>query len=296
MAGLGQIDSDGDGLSDAHEVALGTDPQEADGDGDNISDGEEILNYGTNPYTATTPEELSQLHITQPYNQEVLPPGQQVFTGRGEPGSTIIAYMIDDIGQNLPIGEAEVDETGKYQILTEALAPGDYSVFTTSVGGYYNVVEDLSQFLKLSVADSSPVATPQPVEGSLKNGQVLEAADVELSLKVDESKNDRLVYVTWQSALYSQTLIADADEENISTQPPTALPAGKHEVTWYVVDTEENFKSSPERLSFNVRSVAFLSGDTQGQGFVKIVLGGVIVFFVISLFALMLRRKPEVRN
>ena len=42
---LPNVDSDGDGVIDAWEQLLGTDPQVADSDGDGCSDGEEILGY-----------------------------------------------------------------------------------------------------------------------------------------------------------------------------------------------------------------------------------------------------------
>ena len=49
---LGCIDSlkdtDGDGISDAEEAELGTDPEDDDSDGDGISDSEE-LDLGTDP-------------------------------------------------------------------------------------------------------------------------------------------------------------------------------------------------------------------------------------------------------
>ena len=43
------IDSDNDGLSDAEEADIGTDPNNADTDGDGISDGDEVIHYGTDP-------------------------------------------------------------------------------------------------------------------------------------------------------------------------------------------------------------------------------------------------------
>lgn len=43
-----RTDSDGDGLTDAHEKALGTDPHNPDTDGDGVSDGDEVA-AGTNP-------------------------------------------------------------------------------------------------------------------------------------------------------------------------------------------------------------------------------------------------------
>ena len=42
---LPNVDSDGDGVIDAWEDLLGTDPQDADSDGDGCTDGEEILGY-----------------------------------------------------------------------------------------------------------------------------------------------------------------------------------------------------------------------------------------------------------
>jgi hypothetical protein len=47
-------DSDGDGLTDAQEAALGTDPHDADTDNDGLTDGAEVNTYGTNPLDADT--------------------------------------------------------------------------------------------------------------------------------------------------------------------------------------------------------------------------------------------------
>ena len=49
----GSTDSDGDGLTDDEEAAIGTDPQSADTDGDGLSDAEEI-GRGTNPLNEDT--------------------------------------------------------------------------------------------------------------------------------------------------------------------------------------------------------------------------------------------------
>ena len=46
-------DTDGDGLSDAEEAELGTDPEEADSDDDGLTDGEEI-DLGTDPLDEDT--------------------------------------------------------------------------------------------------------------------------------------------------------------------------------------------------------------------------------------------------
>ncbi|MBL7471185.1 hypothetical protein IS446_00140, partial [Robertkochia sp. 1368] len=48
-------DSDGDGLTDAQETTLGTDPNNADTDGDGINDGQEVNTDNTDPLNACSP-------------------------------------------------------------------------------------------------------------------------------------------------------------------------------------------------------------------------------------------------
>jgi outer membrane protein OmpA-like peptidoglycan-associated protein len=50
----GPLDSDDDGLSDAREGELGTDPYDPDTDDDGLTDGEEVNTYGTDPLNADT--------------------------------------------------------------------------------------------------------------------------------------------------------------------------------------------------------------------------------------------------
>ena len=52
-AAIGQQDSDGDGLTDAHEIEIGTDPFNPDTDGDELLDGDEVLR-GTDPLNPDT--------------------------------------------------------------------------------------------------------------------------------------------------------------------------------------------------------------------------------------------------
>ncbi|MFT4040217.1 MAG: thrombospondin type 3 repeat-containing protein [Thermomicrobiales bacterium] len=53
-ANAAEIDSDGDGLTDAQEQQAGTDPYNADTDGDGLGDGDEVTVYGTEPLLADT--------------------------------------------------------------------------------------------------------------------------------------------------------------------------------------------------------------------------------------------------
>lgn len=45
----GEIDSDKDGLSDAEEIKIGSNPNKTDSDGDGLNDYDEVVKHGTNP-------------------------------------------------------------------------------------------------------------------------------------------------------------------------------------------------------------------------------------------------------
>ncbi|HRQ38436.1 MAG TPA: protein kinase [Chloroflexota bacterium] len=69
-------DSDGDGLSDAEEALIGTDPFNPDTDLDGLRDGEEVKIYGTNPLERDTDGDLLsdgdevRIHRTDPKNPD----------------------------------------------------------------------------------------------------------------------------------------------------------------------------------------------------------------------------------
>ncbi len=51
------VDTDGDGLFDAEEAELGTDPNSDDSDGDSLKDGEELNDFGTDPLSEDSDED-----------------------------------------------------------------------------------------------------------------------------------------------------------------------------------------------------------------------------------------------
>lgn len=67
------VDTDGDGITDEEELALGLDPNSADSDGDGLSDGDEINLYKTDPLNADTDGDgLSDGDEVMSYNTDPL--------------------------------------------------------------------------------------------------------------------------------------------------------------------------------------------------------------------------------
>lgn len=109
------VDTDGDGLTDAEEAELGTDPMNADTDGDGLTDGDEVNNYGTDPLKADTDgdglndgAEVNS-HGTDPLNPDTdddgLSDGAEVNQHRTDPLDS------DSDGDGLTDGE-EVNDYG----------------------------------------------------------------------------------------------------------------------------------------------------------------------------------------
>ncbi|WP_171000740.1 MBG domain-containing protein, partial [Lactiplantibacillus pingfangensis] len=80
------IDPDGDGVSSADELAMGTDPLKADTDGDGIDDGTELRNH-TNPLVADAPQKLEepQRVVAQPQVATIKPLTSTVATQQSTP-------------------------------------------------------------------------------------------------------------------------------------------------------------------------------------------------------------------
>ena len=68
----GDLDSDGDGLSDAFEATIGTDPFNPDTDSDGLSDGEEVNLYNTDP-------------LISDFDYDGLKDGEEVITFKTDP-------------------------------------------------------------------------------------------------------------------------------------------------------------------------------------------------------------------
>ena len=107
-------DSDGDGLSDADEQRLGTDPNNPDSDGDGISDGEEVNVLGSDPLAPGTggdtpngtpdtggapPDDILVTPSGQPTGDEDTQAGQEGDGGDG--GLATAAWIAIGVGAGI---------------------------------------------------------------------------------------------------------------------------------------------------------------------------------------------------
>lgn len=280
---IGSIDSDEDGLSDMHELMLGTNPQDDDSDADGLKDGDEVLHLGTNPIVNTPATAVSSLKVVNMKNGEQVESGAQFIMGHGKPNEDIQVFELMPNGEVRAIAETESDEEGRFVVLTaEKLDEGPHSLFITSGGINF---DDISSLFTLNVVKATQKA--EFVGLGATNAGVIDIKRPTLSLKAGQNS---MLVVAWRSTVYSQTLIADASEQTMNIHPAKDLELGEHTVTWYAVDMKSGEKSSPTQVGFTVTNTAFITGQT-GTSPLTIFLGAVAILASLTALALFYRNR-----
>ncbi|MEM1028761.1 MAG: OmpA family protein [Myxococcota bacterium] len=146
------VDTDGDGLTDAQEVALGTDPFDADTDDDGVRDGDEP-NFGFDTdgdgiINALDPDsdgdgifDGTELGVTTPDADTDVNAGN--FVADADPTSTTNPLLVDSDGGGVPDGLEDANADGAVDVdETDATNGSDDNVLLDSDGdGIPNVVE-----------------------------------------------------------------------------------------------------------------------------------------------------------
>jgi hypothetical protein len=163
-----EIDSDGDGLSDAQERLLGTDPMDADTDDDGLPDGEEEQN-GSNPTVADSDGDghLDGTEVLVGMDPAVvdLPCAYEQITARLEEKPVDIVIVIDNsgsMGDEIRSVEENINQNFTGIIGNSGL---DYRVILIARHGRSTGVENICIRDPLSGTDCNPVPD-QPVNSA----------------------------------------------------------------------------------------------------------------------------------
>jgi hypothetical protein len=117
------IDTDGDGLTDAEETALGTDPNVADTDGDGFSDGQEV---------AAKTDPLSQSSLLAAVGVSS-PDGTRTVTWKSQPDVIYKVDVSEDLITWATISDNAVGAAGETTSLPHADAPAGEAYYRVSV-------------------------------------------------------------------------------------------------------------------------------------------------------------------
>ena len=109
------FDSDGDGLSDAEEEALGTDLADIDSDDDGLTDGEEANTYGSDPLICDSDEDglLDGLEAGLTEAGEGTDTDAGCFAADADPTTTTDPASADTDGGGLADGEEDLNLSGQ---------------------------------------------------------------------------------------------------------------------------------------------------------------------------------------
>jgi hypothetical protein len=117
------VDTDGDGLTDAEEAALGTDPNLADSDGDGFTDGQEVA-AKTDPLSRSS--HLAAVGVSSP-------DGTRTVTWNSQPDVVYVVDVSEDLMTWTTVSDSAVGAAGETTSLPHADAPAGEAYYRVSV-------------------------------------------------------------------------------------------------------------------------------------------------------------------
>jgi hypothetical protein len=175
-----QSDPDKDGITNAQEFLLGTDPNNADSDGDGVSDSEEI-SQGKNPTKHTRDgdrveyqdakshgkiaEDVLQVNDVKMEKSEES--NKLNFSGKGLPNSFVTIYIYSDDPLVL---SAKTDSEGNWEYtLTKELEDGEHQVFVAMTDSDGRLISKSNPLPFVKTAEAVSVISPNEPLSSGKN-------------------------------------------------------------------------------------------------------------------------------
>jgi hypothetical protein len=196
---------------------------------------------------------------------------------------------VNEDGTLTLLGATVSDDTGLISLYTDvALEPGTHTL--VGLQGTEENMEDITEPYTVTVWEGTK--RPEYISLAFKTGNVTDATPaVDLT-----TEKGYIVVVSFKSTVYSQMLIADADNQILYAEPAEDLEVGPHTVTWYAIDPTTNKTSNPTQVSFNVTNEAFVSGQSSNTSPWTLVLGSIAVLSSLAAVGLYFRKKPNSRK
>lgn len=265
-------DSDGDGVSDiAEERIHKTNPFNSDSDGDGAPDNVEILEFKSDPLKSSKPDFTPR--VTNLDNNKVsdTPP----LKGVGEPGEKVsIEAKSVDTGETKTICETTADANGKFICIPkEKLSDGKHYLYSNHEGTTEREIAliDVNE-ARAAEAPKAEVASKtkdtvtakidhtkdwmttfmgKSIYGKYFAQTVEKISDTDKIEKlIGQAEPGQIIIITWQSLLYSSTVIADASQGNFEAMIPKELEKGEHTIFVYAYYPETKFLSKLRTIIF----------------------------------------------
>ena len=185
------VDTDGDGLTNAEELELGTDPNLADTDGDTLTDGAEHNTTGTNPLIKDTDEGGVDDGLEVSFGSDPLNKFDD-FTGLGESGQIIAKYGLwsDQDLKRIPLNQNFISEVSEFSGVQSGASNYNYQSYSASI---INGPKPEPRVLKIFLYEGSDGLSLNFVASS-DNSNTKEWEETKLEITVyNNNKKDRVL-------------------------------------------------------------------------------------------------------
>jgi len=259
----------------------GTKEGSDDSDGDGISDLEEILDYGTDP--AVKDELNFDLRIVNWKDGDISGVGKLFVRGVANKGLDVKVFADkSEDGTSVFIGDLTIVDDNKFAVMSDVdLEDGEYLLYAR---GFSERGVLMQESFKIRIIIDKTKYVESPVVRSIGNVPILSGVQIVISdqqpVVFGSSTPNSQVFITFESQIFSSTVVSDGMSGFFTLFAPKPLPVGEHKMTVYAV-SEDGVKSDVVELSFEVtaKKVRVLWGISFAWIVVLILLLLIVAYF-----------------
>jgi len=272
---LGMRDSDGDGISDALEIVIGSNPFLADSDGDKKSDGEEFLDFGSDLMKKVDFANSAGFVNLAKRIEDPRP----LLRGVSDAGEDLKVVAVNANGESILLGKTTANADGKWLLLPEVVLPaGSYELKLKN-----EVAEIASQKVEINL---DFILLPPKIH----TGKTRIFTENQPAFFGNTFYEGRVIGVfVSEGRIASTAVIADNSFGDFVIRPPQPLAAGEHTLITYVeladgtrsparsveFEIKENENLKPAASSFEIFSRKNIA---IGTSFLALLISGFLVF------------------